>query len=166
MEGLRSGEIDVLVATTVIEVGIDVPNASCLVVEHAERFGLAQLHQLRGRLRRGTTKSTCFLVSPRGVSDIATSRLNVVKREDNGFKLAEEDLKLRGIGEFFGTRQHGMPELRFTDAIWDTRRLSHIKDLAFELIRKDPGLVAPENQVIATGMQTRYKDKIELLEAG
>jgi ATP-dependent DNA helicase RecG len=166
MEDLRSGEIDVLVATTVIEVGIDVPNASCLVVEHAERFGLAQLHQLRGRLRRGTTKSTCFLVSPRGVSDIATSRLNVVKREDNGFKLAEEDLKLRGIGEFFGTRQHGMPELKFTDALWDTRRLSHIKDLAFGLIRKDPGLVAPENQVIAKGMQTRYKDKIELLEAG
>lgn len=166
MEDFRKGKIDILVATTVIEVGIDVPNASCMVIEHAERFGLAQLHQLRGRLRRGKGRSVCILISPANISELAMSRLNVVVRESNGFKLAEEDLKLRGIGEFFGTKQHGLPEMKFPDSIYDTQNLAYIRKLAFNIVENDPYLLLPENRLILKTIRARFSDKMKFLEAG
>jgi len=107
MERFRRHEIDLLVATTVIEVGVDVPNATVMVIEHAERFGLSQLHQLRGRIGRGGNKGTCILVAPKTPGEDACVRLETMVRTTNGFEIAETDLKLRGPGEFFGTRQHG-----------------------------------------------------------
>lgn len=166
MENFRLGKLDVLVATTVIEVGIDIPNASCMVIEHAERFGLAQLHQLRGRLRRGVDKSYCILVSPKNLTELAKSRLETIEKEDNGFKLAEKDLELRGIGEFFGTRQHGLPEIRAANSLFDTRLIAHIRNIAFRIIDNDPELRTSDNKVIATTLHHRYRNKLKFLEAG
>ncbi|MBI4723266.1 MAG: ATP-dependent DNA helicase RecG [Candidatus Stahlbacteria bacterium] len=166
MGAFRDGELDVLVATTVIEVGIDVPNASCMVIEHSERFGLAQLHQLRGRLRRGVGKATCILVSPRGVSEIGKERLNSIVREEDGFKLAEKDLELRGIGEFFGTKQHGLPGMKFATSVLDTRLLAHIRGIAFKIIEEDPELEDLDNLVLKTTLMRVYKEKVEFLGAG
>ena len=112
MEAFRRGDLQILVSTTVIEVGVDVPNATVMVIEHAERFGLSQLHQLRGRIGRGAEKSTCLLIAPKGVSDDARERLETMVATNDGFAIAEADLRLRGPGEFFGTRQHG--SLRFS----------------------------------------------------
>ena len=119
MRAFVDHEVDLLVATTVIEVGIDVPNASLMLVEHAERFGLAQLHQLRGRVGRGTDRSHCILLYQEPLSEAARARLDAVAGTADGFELAERDLELRGPGDFFGTRQHGIPTLRVGDLLRD-----------------------------------------------
>ena len=127
MRRFQRGEIDVLVATTVIEVGVDVPNATVMVVEHAERFGLAQLHQLRGRVGRGAAKSYCILMTGARVSPLAEERLNAMVRTQDGFELAELDLTLRGPGEFFGTRQAGLPDFRVANLLRDRQLLELAK---------------------------------------
>mgnify|MGYP001120136003 CR=1 FL=1 len=166
MRAFRDGEIQILVSTTVIEVGVDVPNATVMVIEHAERFGLAQLHQLRGRIGRGKEKSYCILLTSQRISKEAKRRLSVIENENDGFKIAEEDLKIRGPGEFFGTRQSGIPELPSPDLIMDTRLLVRARDEAVRLLEDDPEIQKPENNIIKKSILTRYKDKIVLTEAG
>ena len=139
MEKFRDGEIKLLVSTTVIEVGVDVPNASVMVVEHAERFGLAQLHQLRGRVGRGAAKSFCILISD-SKANVAKARLEVLETTQDGFKLAEEDLKLRGPGQFFGEAQHGLPDLKVADVFKDLDILIDARDAAEKFITDDENL--------------------------
>jgi ATP-dependent DNA helicase RecG len=127
MRRFQRGEIDVLVATTVIEVGVDVPNATVMVVEHAERFGLAQLHQLRGRVGRGAAKSYCILMTGPKISPLGEERLNAMVRTQDGFELAELDLAMRGPGEFFGTRQAGLPDFRVANLVRDRALLELAK---------------------------------------
>ncbi len=141
MGAFKSGETHILVSTTVIEVGVDVPNAALMVIEHPERFGLAQLHQLRGRVGRGSHQSYCILMGPRMFAEEARERLTAFSRTNDGFKLAEEDLRLRGPGEFFGTRQSGLPDLRAANIIRDADLLEKARTEAFELIRQDPKLM-------------------------
>ncbi len=139
MRRFQRGEIDVLVATTVIEVGVDVPNATVMVVEHAERFGLAQLHQLRGRVGRGAAKSYCILITGPRVSEQAEERLNAMVRTQDGFELAELDLSMRGPGEFFGTRQAGLPDFRVANLVRDRALLELAKLEAERFATVKPG---------------------------
>ena len=145
MQAFVTGETQILVSTTVIEVGVDVPNASLMVIENAERFGLSQLHQLRGRVGRGVHKSYCVLFSD-SESEISKSRLKVMEQTNDGFKISEEDLKLRGPGDFFGSRQHGLPEMHIADLCTDIRILHDAQEAAQELLKSDPGLAKPENE--------------------
>ena len=138
MEGFVRGEVDVLVATTVIEVGVDVPNASMMVIEHAERFGLAQLHQLRGRVGRGAAESLCVLLFEEPMSEAAKARLKVVYENSDGFEIARQDLLIRGPGEFLGARQSGVPLLRFADLERDVKLIEQARDAADEMLRRDP----------------------------
>jgi len=165
MDRFRRGEIHVLVSTVVIEVGVDVPNASVMIVEHAERFGLAQLHQLRGRIGRGAAKSTCILMGEPATPE-AQRRLQVMCETADGFRIAEEDLKLRGPGEFFGTRQHGMPELAIGNVIEDYDLLRLARNEAFAWIEKDPALAGPDSEPIRRALVKRYKDTMRLIEVG
>ena len=144
MAAFAGGELDVLVSTTVIEVGVDVPNAALMVVENAERFGLSQLHQLRGRVGRGEHQSYCVLVTTsRG--DTARERLRALCATNDGFQIAEEDLRLRGPGDFFGKRQHGLPQLKVADFATDVALLQEAKQAAEELAAADPELRRPEH---------------------
>ena len=144
MTAFAGGELDVLVSTTVIEVGVDVPNAALMVVENADRFGLSQLHQLRGRVGRGKHQSYCVLVTSTRNPD-SRARLKVLTKTTDGFRIAEEDLKLRGPGDFFGQRQHGLPQLRIADLAGDMRVLKEAQQAAQELLERDPGLKRPEH---------------------
>ena len=144
MASFARGEADVLVATTVIEVGVDVPNAAVMLIENAECFGLSQLHQLRGRVGRGSHKSYCILVSD-NQGDDNKRRLKVMTQTNNGFVLAEEDLKLRGPGDFFGSRQHGLPALKVADLTCDLELLHEAKAAAEDLIAHDGDLSAHES---------------------
>ena len=144
MTAFAGGELDVLVSTTVIEVGVDVPNAALMVVENADRFGLSQLHQLRGRVGRGRHQSYCVLVTSTRNPE-SRARLKVLTRTTDGFQIAEEDLKLRGPGDFFGQRQHGLPQLRIADLAGDMRVLKEAQLAARELLERDPGLKRPEH---------------------
>ncbi|HEX8012669.1 MAG TPA: ATP-dependent DNA helicase RecG [Casimicrobiaceae bacterium] len=139
MDRFVRGEVDVLVATTVIEVGVDVPNASMMVIEHAERFGLAQLHQLRGRVGRGAAQSTCVLLFEEPMSEAAKARLKVIYENTDGFEIARQDLLIRGPGEFLGARQSGVPLLRFADPERDVPLIESARDAADELLRREPG---------------------------
>ena len=144
MSAFARGETDVLVSTTVIEVGVDVPNAALMVIENADRFGLSQLHQLRGRVGRGQHKSWCILVSDAKGAE-ARARLSAMVHISDGFKIAEEDLRMRGPGDFFGSRQHGLPELHIADLGANMDVLSRARDAAEALLKSDPGLRRPEN---------------------
>ena len=143
MRRFRDGELDILVATSVIEVGIDVPNATVMVIEDADRFGLSQLHQFRGRVGRGKDQAFCYVLSA-DASIQAQERLEVFQSTDDGFRLAEEDLRLRGPGDFIGVRQSGMPELRMAD-LSDTRLIELSRSLAEKLWQSDPYLRKPEH---------------------
>ena len=145
MRAFAAGEIQLLVATTVVEVGVDVPNAVIMVVENAERFGLSQLHQLRGRIGRGMAKSTCILISD-AENEEARARFAIMKGTGDGFEIARRDLELRGPGEFFGARQHGLPELRLADLATDTELLAQTRAAAADIAEKDPALALPEHQ--------------------
>ncbi len=147
MEDFAAGRLDILVATTVIEVGVDVPNAALMVVENADRFGLSQLHQLRGRVGRGPYKSTCVLVRGGG-GDTAVERLRAFCRTNDGFRIAEEDLKLRGPGDFFGSRQSGLPDMQIASFATDLDMLRSAQTAAKELLDADPRLQAPENALL------------------
>jgi ATP-dependent DNA helicase RecG len=162
MREFHAGKVKVLVASVVVEVGLDVPAANVMVVMHAERFGLAQLHQLRGRIGRSAQDATCFLVaSPKNPT--AVKRLEILAKTGDGFKIAEEDLRIRGPGEIFGTRQHGLPELKVADLIEDFELLRLARRDAFEIVAHDPWMDAPEHQTLRAGMIKMYGDKLGLL---
>lgn len=144
MQAFLDGSIHILVATTVIEVGVDIPNASLMVIENAERFGLSQLHQLRGRVGRGSYKSYCVLFSDTE-NELSRARLKVLESTTDGFKISEADLRLRGPGDFFGARQHGLPEMHIADLGMDMKLLTEAQEAAHSLLKRDPGLHAPEN---------------------
>lgn len=164
MASFKKGEIDLLVSTTVIEVGVDVPNAAMMLIVHAERFGLSQLHQLRGRVGRGGSQSYCFLLMYEPVTEDARRRLDIMVKTNDGFKIAEQDLSIRGPGEFFGTRQAGMPDLKLANIVRDARLLDTARKEAFALIDKDAELNSyPE---LKKGLEMFWKGKIELFKTG
>ena len=165
MARFKDKHIDILVSTTVIEVGIDVPNATLMVIENAERFGLSQLHQLRGRVGRGKHQSACYLVaSPRG--DDSYQRIQAMIRTNNGFQIAEADLNIRGPGEFFGTRQSGIPNFKIANIIQDASLLEAAKKEAESLIKADPRLDADEHQLLKRMLQKHWKDNLEIASVG
>ena len=180
MTAFQRREVDILVATTVIEVGIDVPNATVMVIENAERFGLAQLHQLRGRVGRGGEQSYCILLTSRGVAgkalrgvkadpeeaQRAVRRLATMVGTTDGFAIAEEDLRIRGPGDYFGTRQSGLPAFHVADVITDGAVLQEARDDAFALVESDPHLRSPEHRSLADDVRSRFRDAIDLLAAG
>ncbi len=166
MRRFQRGDTDVLIATTVIEVGVDVPNATVMVVDHAERFGLAQLHQLRGRVGRGTAKSFCILMTGGKVSESAEARLDAMVRTQNGFELAELDLAQRGPGEFFGTRQAGLPEFRVANLLRDRALLELAKDEAARFTeRPDPALSSDEIDAVWKRLKQQWQRRYGLVEA-
>ncbi|WP_263368075.1 ATP-dependent DNA helicase RecG [Edaphobacter bradus] len=166
MRRFQRGEIDVLIATTVIEVGVDVPNASVMVIEHAERFGLAQMHQLRGRVGRGPAKSYCILMTGGHVSEQAEARLNAMVATQNGFELAELDLAQRGPGEFFGTRQAGMPEFRVANLVRDRALLELAKVEAARFVHHpDPALLTEDRDAVWSRLKQQWQRRYGLVEA-
>jgi ATP-dependent DNA helicase RecG len=166
MARFKRGEIDVLVATTVIEVGVDVANASVMVIDHAERFGLAQLHQLRGRVGRGAAKSYCILMTGERVTEQADARLNALVATQNGFELAELDLQQRGPGEFFGTRQTGMPEFRVANLLRDRAvlELAKIEAERFSAVR-DPAVPREQIDAVWERLKHQWQRRYGLVEA-
>lgn len=165
MKDFKKGKIAVLVSTVVIEVGIDVPNASVMLVENAERFGLAQLHQLRGRVGRGEHESYCILLADPKTEE-AAKRISAVENTLDGFLIAEEDLSIRGPGEFFGTKQHGLPEIKFGNILKDFDIMEHARREAFELIEKDPALAEEHHQPLRSALKEKFKGVPGLLSIG
>jgi len=166
MRRFRDGEHQVLVCTTVVEVGIDVPNATVMVIEHAERFGLAQLHQLRGRVGRGAHRSHCFLVAAYARGDQARERLRVMEQTTDGFRIAEKDLELRGPGEFLGTRQSGLPDFRAANLIRDGDLLRASRADAEAWLAGDPMLASREAATLREALDARWKGRLELARVG
>ena len=160
MAAFAGGELDVLVSTTVIEVGVDVPNAALMVVENAERFGLSQLHQLRGRVGRGSHQSYCVLVTA-SRSPESLERLKVLARTADGFRIAEEDLKLRGPGDFFGSRQHGLPQLHIADLAGDMALLQQAQQAARQVLEEDPALERPEHRPVRERVRELFSRQAE-----
>src|SRR5690606_14148077 len=156
MERFRRGELQVLVATTVIEVGVDVPNASLMIIASPERFGIAQLHQLRGRVGRGVHPGYCAVLVGEEVAEASRERLEAFAATTNGFELAELDFRLRGPGDLFGTQQHGLPPFRVADLVRDGEVLERSRVAAIELYASDPGLAAADHQRLRRQMLARY----------
>jgi ATP-dependent DNA helicase RecG len=165
MMRFRAREIDALVATTVIEVGIDVPNATVMLIDNAERFGLSQLHQLRGRVGRGSEASHCILLAE-AATESAEERLRAMTRTSDGFEIAEMDLRLRGPGEFFGTRQHGLPELKIADITKELELLQIARDDALAMLSRDPNLREPEHHVLRDELRSRFGQTLQLAQVG
>src|SRR5262245_945826 len=169
MRRFKAGEYDVLVSTTVIEVGIDVPNATVMVVEHAERFGLSQLHQLRGRVGRGEHSSHCILVHGENLSDEAGRRLAVMEESSDGFKIADKDLEFRGPGEFLGTRQSGLPEIRIGNIIRDHALLDDARREAMAIldeIRTGTPAGMTRHRPLLDHMRRQWGERIGLMDVG
>jgi ATP-dependent DNA helicase RecG len=166
MQRFKAGTIHVLVATTVIEVGIDVPNASVMLIEHAERFGLSQLHQLRGRVGRGPWKSYCILLTSGRLGEDAQRRVEAMVETNDGFRIAEVDLQLRGPGEFFGTRQSGLPEFRAADLLRDAPLLEEARREAQAIVAADAELRDPVHRGLRRALLTRWRGKLELASVG
>jgi len=166
MAAFQKGEIPILVSTTVIEVGIDVPTASLMVVEHAERFGLSQLHQLRGRVGRGGVAAQCLLMAGEPLSAVSRKRLKVMAETNDGFRIAEEDLEIRGPGEFMGTRQSGLPDFRVADILRDRSLLDEAREAAFRIadeMEKDP---AGRYGILRKELFRRWRERLALAETG
>lgn len=157
MKAFSDGDVQILVATTVVEVGVDVPNATIMVIENAERFGLSQLHQLRGRIGRGNKKSFCVLVSD-SKSENARNRLMIMKKYSDGFRIADEDLKARGPGDFFGERQHGLPTLKIADMLEDIEILHLAQDCAKDILDEDFNLDLPKNKHLCSSITKMFRD--------
>ena len=161
MQKFKDGEIQILVSTTVIEVGVNVPNANIMVVQNAEHFGLAQLHQLRGRVGRGEYQSYCILVYE-GKGKNTKERMKIMKETDNGFVVAEKDLELRGSGEFFGTRQHGLPEFKIANLFEDVAILKEVQDLSAKIEENDPKLEKEENIRLRNLVEEKFESRISI----
>lgn len=161
MEEFKNGNIDILISTTVIEVGVNVPNASIMVIENAERFGLAQLHQLRGRVGRGEYQSYCIL-KYQGNSEVIRERMKVMTETNDGFIISEKDLELRGSGEFFGTKQHGLPEFKIANLFEDMPILKMVQSLAIKILQDDPKLEKEENKLLKQMVKEKFEDRIEI----
>jgi ATP-dependent DNA helicase RecG len=166
MRAFRDGSIRVLVSTTVIEVGIDIPNATVMVIEHAERFGLSQLHQLRGRVGRGTAAAYCLLINRAPRNPVAQQRLRVMERESDGFRIAEADLALRGPGEFLGTRQSGLSDFRLANLARDSRLLIDARAEAQAWLQDDPELKRRESQEMRRILLQRWGQRLQLGAVG
>ena len=167
MQRFASGETLLLVATTVIEVGVDVPEATIMVIEHAERFGLAQLHQLRGRIGRGSDRSTCLLLYKAPISETAKSRLAILRETEDGFRIAEEDLRLRGEGDLLGTRQSGLPGFQIARIETHGKYLGAARDDAALILSRDPTLTTPRGEALRHLLYLFGKDEaIKLIRAG
>ena len=156
MDSFADGKIDVLVSTTVVEVGVDVPNATVMIIENAERFGLSQLHQLRGRIGRGSLESYLLMFSDGG--KIAEQRMKIMCDTCDGFKISEKDLELRGPGEFFGIRQHGLPELKIANLATDMDVLAAARQAAEKLLSKDPRLEDAQNVALKEKIRSRFSE--------
>ena len=161
MDSFASGETHLLVSTTVIEVGIDVPNAVIMVIENAERFGLSQLHQLRGRIGRGTEKSTCIMISD-AQNEETERRLKILASTTDGFKIADEDLKLRGPGDFFGSRQHGLPELKIANMMTDGEAIRETHAAAENLLKKNPALEGEAYRLLRNAVNRLFSGGISM----
>ena len=161
MDEFKNGKIDILISTTVIEVGVNVPNSNIMIIENAERFGLAQLHQLRGRVGRGEHQSYCIL-KYQGNSQIIRERMKVISSTNDGFVISEKDLELRGSGEFFGTKQHGIPEFKIANLFEDIAILKQVQGIAMEIIDNDPLLEKDENRLLKKLVEEKFKDRIEI----
>jgi ATP-dependent DNA helicase RecG len=167
MERFASGETRLLVATTVIEVGVDVPAATVMVIEHAERFGLAQLHQLRGRVGRGRERSTCLLLYRAPLGETAKARLAIMRDTEDGFRIAEEDLRLRGEGDLLGTRQSGMPGFRIARIEVHGKLIAAARDDAALVLNRDPDLASPRGQALRHLLYLFERDEaVRLIRAG
>ena len=161
MAKFKAKEIDVLISTTVIEVGVDVPNATIMIIENAERFGLAQLHQLRGRVGRGKFKSYCILKFD-SKSDVVKQRMEIMQKSNDGFVISEKDLELRGPGDFFGTKQHGIPEFKVANLFVDIPIMKIAQSVANTIYEEDPGLILPENTLLLEKIEKLFEEKISL----
>jgi ATP-dependent DNA helicase RecG len=160
MDAYARNEIHILISTTVIEVGIDIPNATVMLIEHADRFGLTQLHQLRGRVGRGSQKSYCILVR-RNFTDNSKKRLRIMESTNDGFVISDEDLKIRGPGEFFGIRQSGFLKYKIANMVTDGPILRKARQAAFQIVKADPNLNQPTHELIRTRFMMEYQDKLE-----
>ncbi len=163
MKRFVKNETQILVSTTVIEVGVDVPNSSVMLIENAERFGLSQLHQLRGRVGRGADQSYCLLMAGTKVSDVGKRRLEAMRDTNDGFQIAEIDLELRGPGDFLGTRQSGLPEFTIANIVEDREILTLARGAAFDLIENDPMLRLPEHQIIQSAYRKFVRSHQDLI---
>jgi ATP-dependent DNA helicase RecG len=165
MQDFKGGKIHILVSTTVIEVGVDVPNASIMMIENAERFGLTQLHQLRGRVGRGAEQSYCLLVNRKNTEQ-GNTRLRILEKSSDGFEIAEADLQLRGPGEFFSTRQHGDSGLKIADLVSDMPIMIKARKEAFKLVEKDPQILLPRHRNLRDFFLKHYRDKLDYATIG
>jgi ATP-dependent DNA helicase RecG len=166
LNNFKYGKISVLVSTTVVEVGVDVPDATVMVIENTERFGLSQLHQLRGRIGRNSYQSYCLLVYSNEISEEGKKRIDALLKYSDGFKISEVDLELRGPGDFFGTKQSGLPDFKYSNIIRDIDILKRARNDALELIKKDPELEFAEHQILKKTLHDKWQEELNLSSVG